>query len=458
MLIKDTIKYRNQDILTIYHRGFAQAEAGRRVERKEKSGKYNLIFREESVEESEIMQLSGWSWKEEGVLPAHEKINPYSDRASARMEHYVFFKKPDTIFKEKNDLYQNKLSIQQLTEVISFIQRYTGVDLTDRPIYMGDVFVFSCTKCDYHLDDNRDIILESVSAGMTIIIHCKKSERIVFSQILEIQKDEENFTIHVNVEWNSMELQIFREGKLCFYENNIAFASQIHLRFSVDSGKQRIPLKKLRDYFEIPNQKSAHETIVGEERDKAQDVLLGSNAYFVKKINNEKASSRFWCISPGEEDIAVDVITKVMMQAADDVWLFDAYLTERNYIGNIMDWMRILANCHAKKKHLFFYCKDSTLTLEEFEHELCSDKEVAKGKPDIFLYQTRTSIHDRFLIIRSGEEFGGLTIGTSLNSLASNHYCINKLTHAEAQSVYQSIMRWLKDSNIVQRGEVTYEE
>lgn len=59
--------------------------------------------------------------------------------------------------------------------------------------------------------------------------------------------------------------------------------------------------------------------------------------------------------------------------------------------------------------------------------------------------QTTAPVHDRFVITRTSEEYTGLSIGTSFNSLDSNHYCIQTLSHTEAEEVIISLSDWIRD-------------
>lgn len=49
------------------------------------------------------------------------------------------------------------------------------------------------------------------------------------------------------------------------------------------------------------------------------------------------------------------------------------------------------------------------------------------------------------MIIRNGDTYLGLSIGTSFNSLNSNHYCINTLAHREAKEVLEVLCTWMNE-------------
>lgn len=75
---------------------------------------------------------------------------------------------------------------------------------------------------------------------------------------------------------------------------------------------------------------------------------------------------------------------------------------------------------------------------------------VENSSQQINLHQTKTAIHDRFLIIRNDDTYSGLSIGTSFNSLNSNHYCIQTLTHREVLEVLEALALWLENNVIAQ--------
>ena len=75
----------------------------------------------------------------------------------------------------------------------------------------------------------------------------------------------------------------------------------------------------------------------------------------------------------------------------------------------------------------------------------------------IQLFQTKLAIHDRFLIIRNADEYLGLSIETSFNSLNTNHYCIHVLAHKEAKEVLKILYDWMK-INVIAREECKYDK
>jgi len=67
-MVRDTISYAGEVILTLYHKGFDSELSQRRIKRTEKIGKYNIIFEEEIVEDDIIDKLADWDGKIEGLL------------------------------------------------------------------------------------------------------------------------------------------------------------------------------------------------------------------------------------------------------------------------------------------------------------------------------------------------------------------------------------------------------
>ena len=65
----------------------------------------------------------------------------------------------------------------------------------------------------------------------------------------------------------------------------------------------------------------------------------------------------------------------------------------------------------------------------------------------IHFYQTKSPIHDRFVLTETGKIHSGLAIGTSFNSLGDHYYCIFKLSHNASQTICGELESWTLDSN-----------
>lgn len=89
-MIKDTITYKNQTILTLYHKDFPDEQLTVKCRIKEHIKKNLIIFTEEYVPDAEWDNLTGYAWEEQGLLIPKEKYNPYYERACANMTHRIY--------------------------------------------------------------------------------------------------------------------------------------------------------------------------------------------------------------------------------------------------------------------------------------------------------------------------------------------------------------------------------
>ena len=131
-------------------------------------------------------------------------------------------------------------------------------------------------------------------------------------------------------------------------------------------------------------------------------------------------------------------------------------MTDKNGISSILDWLRIVSKCPSKEKNLVFCCSnpDRALDINELICEIEKDsilKEMIRLKGDIGIhfYQAKSPIHDRFVLFKNVDTYGGINIGTSINSLERNHYCISKLSNSAAKIILCELTDWLFNGNII---------
>ena len=127
------------------------------------------------------------------------------------------------------------------------------------------------------------------------------------------------------------------------------------------------------------------------------------------------------------------------------------------------DWLRLSANCPAPQTNIVFYSRQAAGTYSPKElKQLCRQDYKIQNAFDtdhqkkLCFLQTSSPIHDRFFIARTGNDYSGLSIGTSLNSLDRNFYCIQRLPHKSAKEILKTICNWLPD-NLIDEEEMRYE-
>lgn len=453
-MIKDTITYKNQTILTLYHKNFPDEALTAKHRVKAHIRKNLIIFKEEYVSDEEWDNLTGYAWEECGLLVPKERYNPYYERACADMIHRIYPGKPSAIWKEDGAA----IDEDALTEVLAFVKKYTGMDLGEHPVFLGDVFLFSPSEFQYHSNKDNSIIFHDLKAGMWVIVHFKNQHNILQAKVIDIAADTDELEVKAECNWNNHDVEIYKDNALLYINRDISYIRCMNLTFSTAGRKKRIPLAVLQECYELEQKGTSTTSVVGTPPEPAQEALDAINGALVRRINNAKASDKFIFIRPGERNVAMKRIADIIFRAKDELWLIDSYFTDKGSgLQQMTDWLRLLVNSAAASKNIVFYCNNESKALNatQLDNYVKADPVIweAMATPqnsELHLLQTKTAIHDRFLIIRNGDEYMGLAIGTSFNSLNSNHYCIHTLAHKEAREVIQTLYDWLRTNIAVQ--------
>lgn len=453
-MIKNIIRYKNKVILTLYHQGFPQDDLTLKRFRVEHIRKNRIIFSEEYVPDYEWNNLIGYAWEESALITPKEKYNPYYEKACVNMIHRIFPDKPAVIWKKDG----TTIDEDDLNKILIFIQKYTGMNLEKHPVFLGDVFLFSPSEFEYHSNEENSIILHKLESGMRIIVHLKNQHNIIESKTIDITEDTEELEITTKCNWNNHDIEIYKDNQLIYIDKDVSYIRSMHLNFSIAGRKKRIPLTTLQDYYELELQNEVRKSIIGTPPEPVQEFLAEMNQTLVHKLDNQKASDRFLFVRPGELSIAMKKITDIIFRAMDELWLIDSYFTDRGSgLKQMTDWLRLIVNSNATNKNIIFYCsnENKALNATQLKNHIQNDPIIqnaieSRQTRGIQLFQTKSAIHDRFLIIRNGDTYLGLSIGTSFNSLNSNHYCINTLAHREAKEVLEVLCTWMKTNLVIQ--------
>ena len=246
---------------------------------------------------------------------------------------------------------------------------------------------------------------------------------------------------------------------------DISYIRCMNLSYSIVGRKKRIPLTTLQEYYELEQQKDFEKSIIGTPPEPVQESLDEINRTLVRKMNNFKVSDKFLFVQPGERSVAMKKITDIIFRATDELWLIDSYFADKGSgLQQMTDWLRLIVNSYAVSKNIIFYCsnENKALNATQLKNHMKNDPIIlntikSRQTEGIQLFQTKLAIHDRFLIIRNADEYLGLSIGTSFNSLNTNHYCIHVLAHKEAKEVLKILYDWMK-INVIAREECKYDK
>lgn len=459
-MVCDKITYGRQILLTLYHQGFSAPEV-RKI--KERIGRFNLIFEENECPDDDLPIPAGWFMKEEGLVFQDSPMNPYGSEACAQVEHYCYAPKPSRLFRMTPSKSEYRLNIpsEDFLRIEESVTKYTGFPIAKRPMYYGDVFIYQPYLRCYHAKQAEGIVVEHLPANAMVVVRFRRNSLVVASKIVRTSGPAETVEILAGVPWDYHDIEIYAGDRLVFCQKDISYVRQLHLTLNIDGGKERVRLDKIAEAYQIDRPNSVETITIGYDSDSIEEALSRSNYAIMRKLNTERPDPFCTFICPGEMNRAMELIGKTMESASDRLWVFDSYFTDRNHLGETMDWLRIITQCHAREKSIVFCAKDAdkALPMDKLIEKILADHELARimrGREQLGLhfYQTVSPIHDRFVLTESGDVISGLALGTSFNSLGNNHYCIFCLSGHAAKTIWSGLRAWMEDGNIVSKQEV----
>ncbi len=456
-MVCNKVTYGGQVLLTVYHNGFDNEINDRRLKIVQKVGLYNLVFTETLVSDDEIDNISGWIMKEEGLLAPDSSKNPYSSASCAYMVHYEYINKPNKLF----CLYQNKyilaIPVEKFLLVNEFIKKYIGIDIEKTPMIYGDIFVFNSYAYNYHSNKEHGIIIERLPLGSMVIIRFKKDEAIVSTKIFHVEHETSEIEIKSNKPWTYHDIEIYFNGELIYFDKDVSYMRRMQLNMHLTGSGKRVKLNKIADSYIIQRNDGGQITCIGDSPDEFEELMHNSSTEINRRLSAEHPDNQISFMKPGELKKAVDLIGNAMQMASETIWIFDSYFTDingSNSIVGMLDWIHILTNCRAQSKNVVFYCKgpNNALDLQALKTEIERDGALSailrtRNKLGIHFYQTKSPIHDRFVLTESDRIYSGLAMGTSFNSLGDHHYCIYKLTHKASQTIWSELKSWMVDGS-----------
>lgn len=465
-MLKNILTYGGETIVTIYHKGFDD-DVGKRNKRVvEKLGRLNLKFEEYVVPDEEIEQISYNGWRLKGLLGKRAALNPYGEGACAFIEQLVCIDKPQSLFSDGNQ-YTLKVDVPTFQNICRFAKRYTGIDFSENPMSFGNVFIFSCSKREYHALKDDGIIVSGNIKTDHIIVHFKQNDLVVSTKIV----DTAQFHIGQDIEivsdepWNCHDIEMYSDGRLIYYDRDVAYMRSIVMNMTATQRVQSVPLKKLGKDFKVESEGVTKTTIIGEKKPIVIEKLERSNSDIRRRLKDEESDHTSVFIKPNEVQKAMDFIQEELKKKSKQVWLFDSYFSDRNGINYAIDWIRIFAFCHAEEKNIVFFnnpmkSERNPITATEFSNLTREDSFIRtkKGKDvqlGIQFFQIKQYIHDRFLFILDKDQFvTGITIGTSLNSLDNNYFCIQKLHNRTAKNIFEELRKFVEFPNIEEKASI----
>ena len=458
-MICDKVIYKGEEILTVYHKGHDENIKERIIKKQTKIGRYNLIFIEKYVDDIELENIKDHSYTEEGLLPPDTKMNPYSGPVCANMIHYIYRNKPSCLFTFNDNHYSIKVPVADFLKISKFVKKYTGLDIELTPMILGDTLIYNSTEQTFKTNKDNELILEELPANSTVIIHFKNDDTIVSSKVLNFNKDTEKLVISSDRPWKSHDIEIFNNGELIYYHNDIVYIRRINLSFVMKNEGKTVRLSKIGKTYSAKKETQFSTSCIGEPANEIEEIISKSNNNIRNFLKAENPDDQVFFIKPNELDKVIDLITDICEKAIEEIWIFDPYFTDVDGLSKVFDWLKILINSNSSKRHIVFYSNNNTLSAKDFVFKIIIDQGLnefirIKKSLGITCHQVKSPIHDRFILVKNNTEYMGLSIGTSFNSLERNHYCIHKLSHSATKTILNDLINWMNLGNVLSETEV----
>lgn len=455
-MIVNKVSYGGENLVTIYHRGIEdEFESYERKIIKQKINQYNLCFEQYKVNEDNLNNIVSILSIQEGLLSPKDNLNIYSSRVCARFRRYVSAVKPRKIIKTLEDKFEFKLPIETIITINEFIEKYTGLDLNKNPVFYGDTFIYEPTEIDVSKNESNGLTIRNIESHSEIVIRFRSNGMIVSTYKHFFEDELLEVEINPELDWKSFDIEFYKDNELIFLDSDLSFFESIHLSMGITNRPKNVKLNSLSSYLDIPTEPTKFESVIGEEINQIEDLYAKSNFEMSRKIRNEQETNNITFIKPGETNRALKEITEFLNKDFEEVWVFDPYLTDINRFNKTLDWLKIFSELPLKKINFLFYCKDeekayscSSLETEVLENSLL-DNIVEKKTLNWWFIETKSAIHDRFILSKTSDnQFLGITVGTSLNSVDTNHFCINHLNHNATKTILNELSNFLEDGNV----------
>ena len=457
-VLKDTITYGGQSILVIYHENRELDVPGRHWREREKIGRYWLEFEETSGHPAEEFPAEG-ALTERALLPGGHPLSPCaSQEFCAIMTRQRSREKPSRIFLPDQE--GLRLSREQWESLCEFVKTYTGMDLSKAPLACGDTFLFHYVQLCYR-ETSEGAILVDTWGFDRIDIHFKRGEAICGAQCRHLEPaDRTEVTFVPEEDWDTFDLYAYEDDQLWFCARDVVFMGQLHLRLNFGD-KRSVPLQK-NGYCPRYSSLEGREIEIGREReilrkeqDRQEARLLAASA---------KKSEYARLIRKGDDRAVYRMANQLLDHRWNEVLLLDPYLLDTKGREALIDWMRLLCASPAKHICAVYYRKAETektttaaeagraMTAAEAGRVLAMDwplSQVLRRNSGVLrLLGLDECIHDRFLLCRRGRDFAGISMGTSVNSLHSNYFCVYHLTAAFARECWETFEALIRSHTV----------
>ncbi|PFX73143.1 hypothetical protein COL39_15450 [Bacillus cereus] len=464
-MILNQVTYAGEEILNILHKGLDnQINTNRNLNAKRKIGRYNLIFNESFVSDDFLAKHSNYLLIDHGLLHPNHELNPYSGTINATcafMTRYVSKIKPNKIIKTYDDRLELNIPSKDLLSINTFIKEYTGLDLNYNPILFGDTLLYEHTYINIQRNETNGIKLSRIAKKSMVIVKFKSKTAIVYTNVTLVAENTTDLEINSSVDWHSLDIEVYEDNSLVYFDYDVAFFDGFQLNLSILDRPKKVKLNMLDDFFELKSTSVLEEYPNGEVIEELEELFSKSNYQMRKKLLNEQERENITFIKPRETQKSISLISEFFQNTHGEIWIFDPYFTDISRFIKSLDWLRILSECiFSYPINIVFFCKnannayDYNTIKEAIETDSILKEKLNNKTLNMNFIQVSSPIHDRFIIGKTNKDYSGLTIGTSLNSIDNNYFCINTLNHSAAQKVLTELTEYIEKDKIIGKCKV----
>ena len=436
-MLKDTIVYGGQTILTIYHENEELDVPDRHWLQRQKIGAYWAIFEERSYCGTEASAIKDES--EEILLPYNHPLSPADDHEiCVLMRRVRSIQKPSRLFHADGSL---RLGHETWEALCGFVKQYTGINAAKSPLIFGDIILFHYIQLRYYETKEGNIAVESIGFDR-IDIHFHQQKAICEHQTKTLSPTRRTELQFVPTsDWDTFDIYAYEKNQLYFFAQDVSFIHSIHLAQHLDLPRNA-PLKKSDYKPQYTHFGKPSEMTIGQEKSTLRIQQEEREAQILAGLKPAKETSHL--ILKGSDRKVYQIVNQLLDHPWEDVLLLDPYLLDLDRKQMMMDWMRLLCGSPVKWIHAIYYKKEGTqkaMTIAEACQSISNDwllnQSFRRNKNKLTFVGLREYIHDRFLLCREGNRYAGLSLGTSVNSLHSNYFCVHNLAPSFAEECWR---------------------
>lgn len=444
-MLKDTITYGKQTILTIYHDNNELDVSNRNWMEREKVGKYWLEFKECSVTSTDALPAEEKN-TERLILPYDDPLSPCKDhRMCAIMTRFRTAEKPNKIFTHGGtDL---RLDLETISKIFSFVKNYTGIDLMKVPMACGDIFIFHYVSLDYH--ETKRGSINVLSAGFDRVeVHFKINDLICSCQTERLNpelKTELDFL--PKCDWDSLDIFAYLEDCLLFYASNVCFMRSMAFRMT-EGAPVEIKMRG-RGYDLKLNRPAVELARIGAPKSNLRLQQDRIQARILEKLEQESKVVGSYLVTSGKDKKVYETVATLLNRGWEEAILLDPYLLANHSKSILTDWICLLCFSSSSWVYAVYTASDKCLTIDEAERLIRGrwdlNQKLLSCPGRLKLVEISKAIHDRFLLCKSGNTFAGISFGTSINSLHDNYYCVHTLTPQLAEECWKVFVKVIEE-------------